>query len=53
MVACLLLPAIVLVHLMYKLARAANVEDWDGAPTIDAAFTVCMMFVSIESWSGS
>jgi hypothetical protein len=53
MIACPLLPAIALVHLMYKPTRAANVEDWEGAPTMDATFTVCMMFASIGPWSGS
>ncbi|KAH7083957.1 hypothetical protein FB567DRAFT_550965 [Paraphoma chrysanthemicola] len=47
LVACLLLPAVALVHLIYELARAEKVENWKATPTMDAAFAVCMMFASV------
>ncbi|KAH7067288.1 hypothetical protein BKA63DRAFT_570595 [Paraphoma chrysanthemicola] len=47
LVACLLLPAVALVHLIYELAKGEKIENWKATPTMNAAFTICAMFVTI------
>jgi hypothetical protein len=42
--ACLLLPAIAVIHLIYELSCTKKTEDWNATPIMDAIFTICMDF---------
>jgi hypothetical protein len=45
--ACLLLPAIAIIHLVYELSHTTKTKDGKATPLMDATFAICMNFAQL------